>query len=1054
MENPEEPRVHAFGDFELDERLYELRRGGAVVKVEPKVFDVLAYLVRHRDRVVAKDELLGQLWPGEFVSESVLPRCITAARKALGDDPADARLIQTVHGRGYRFIAPLRAAGAAASDDRDGVPAAALAEPAAGVFVGRDDAMAQLRAAFERAWGGSGQLVLVLGEPGIGKTRTAEEVAALARARGARVLAGGCYEGEGAPAFWPWVQILRALGGAGASARSPAELGPDAVDLAALVPDLEAPAAGRAAPPLVVPEQARFRLFDGVAGFLRRASTARPLVLLLDDLHWADKPSLLLLQFLAREIRRAAILILGTYRDVALGRHHPLAETLGELAREPACQRVALRGLAEADVLRFIELTAERAPAPGVAAAVHAMTEGNPFFIGEIVRLLVAEGRLERPPDGTTLAVALPQGVREAIGRRLSALSEPCNRALALASVIGREFHLHVLQRVAELPAESLLALLDEAAGARILVPDPGAPGRYAFAHALVRETLYEELTLPVRVRLHRRVGEVLEEVHGADVTAHLPELAYHFFQAAPGGEAARAVAYARRAAERALELLAYEEAAGHYQRALEATDFATPPDEAARCALLLGLGDAQSRSGERTAARCTFERAAAIARRLGRPDDLARAALGFGGRAEFGVGPDEAVRALVEEALAALGEDDHALRARLLSRMTGTEPYSISMETRRRLSAEAVALARRAGDRATLVAALSARFWALLGPDHLDERFAVGEELLALATKSGDRNCAFLAHEVRLGVSLVRGDIPAADREIEIMGALAAELRQPVELWFVTWSRASRAVADGRFAEAERLMNEGLAIGERAQHPAAPQAFAGQMLWLRGEQGLLEHAEQVEAAFRSLIERRPASHAILQAGVANLHSDLGRLAEARQELDALATHGFADIERDEHWLVTMHLLAEVCADVGDAPRAALLYDLLRPFADLNVVHDLIRAYRGSASLALGMLARTMGRFPEAIGHLESALVMNRRLGTRPYVVRAQCEYVRVLLDRGSRADLPKARQLLAAARVAAEEMGMKRGVAVATALAARLDEGAAKKAPRAGRRR
>jgi len=390
------------------------------------------------------------------------------------------------------------------------------------------------------------------------------------------------------------------------------------------------------------------------------------------------------------------------------------------------------------------------------------MTEGNPFFVGEIVRLLVAEGRLAQPERATSLVGTLPQGVREAIGRRLNALSEECNRVLALAAVIGREFELNVLERLAELGRERLLELLDEAVGARILAEPPGAGSRYAFSHTLVRETLYEELTMPLRVRRHRRVGEVLEEIHRANLDPHLPELAHHFFQAAPGGDAARAIHHAIRAAERALELLAYEEAAGHYERALQALDL-NPGDDAERCRLLLALGDAQSTSGERDRARATFRRAATLARTLARPADFARAALGFGGRGEMGMPRDDELLALLEEALRMLGESEPGLRVHILARLTGTAPYSDSLETRRSLSQQAVDLAQRTGDRHLLVVALAARAWALMGPDHVEERLAVATDLLRIAGEIGDKTTVLSGHEFRMGVFLVLGDIAAA---------------------------------------------------------------------------------------------------------------------------------------------------------------------------------------------------------------------------------------------------------------------------------------------------
>jgi DNA-binding winged helix-turn-helix (wHTH) protein/tetratricopeptide (TPR) repeat protein len=1026
--------IFAFGDFELDESLYQLRRRGELVRLEPKVFDVLAYLVRQRERVVAKEELLAQLWPGEFVSDTALPRCITAARKAVGDDPGGQKVIQTVHGRGYRFVAAI-------ADDAGRVPASngAGAARSAEIFVGREQAMAELRATLEDACAGRGRLVFLVGEPGIGKTRTAEEIGALARQRGARVHGGRCLEDDGSPAFWPWVQILRGCIREADPRLLASELGPAAADIAELVPELRQILPHLSAPPSLPPEQARFRLFDGVATLLRIAARVRPLVVVLDDLHWADKPSLLLLQFLAREIRDLHLLLVGTYRDVELRRHHPLAQVLGDLAREPLCRRVLLRGLGETDVERYIAGIVGSAPPTAMVAEVHRMTEGNPFFVGEIVRLLLAEGRLAHPEQVTSLSGTLPQGVREAIGRRLNALSEECNRVLTLAAVIGREFDLNVLERVAEIGRERLLELLDEAVGARILAEPSGAAGRYSFSHTLIRETLYEELTMPLRVRWHRRVGEILEDLHRTNLDPRLPELAHHFFQAAPGGDADRAVRYATRAAERATQLLAYEEAVAHYERALQALDL-SPGDEATRCRVLLALGDAQSSSGERAKSRATFERAAVLARRLGSADDFARAALGFGGRGEMGMPRDDALLRLLEEAMRMLGDAETGLRVHVLARLVGTAPYSDSLETRRSLSEQAVALAQRLGDREALLVALAARAWALLGPDHLEERLAVATELHDIAEELGDKTLVLYGHEFRMGVFLALGDIPAADREIAAAARVAEEIRQPVYTWFTTWWRGSRALCDGRFDEADRLRQEALAMGQRIQHPGAMAIAQGQAIWLAGERGGAQ--EVFEAGFQFLLDYYPPAAIALRAGEAAFRAEAGEVDEARRCFEALAAHEFADIPRDEHWLVTLTTLALACASLRDTRRAATLYEQLRPFAQRNVVHDLLRTYSGSVSLHLGLLAEAMGRLDAAARHLDDALAMNTRIGGRPFLARTQYEYARLLLERGRAADRRRALALLDQSVATAEELGLAESrTSVAVALRRRAGE-------------
>ena len=333
---------------------------------------------------------------------------------------------------------------------RDGAPveeAQPLDSLAGGVFVGRQREMGDLKACLEDALSGRGRLVTLVGEPGIGKTRTAQELATYAGLRSAQVLWGRCYEEQGMPPYWPWVQAIRSY----VRERDPdqlrSEMGAGAADIAEVVSDVKERLPDLRPPPqLESPEQARFRLFDSITAFLKSASQKQPLVLVLDDLHWADQPSLLLLQFVARELGNSRLLLVGTYRDVELSRQHPLAETLGELTRERLFQRVLLRGLSQQDVGRFIEVAAGVDPPLGLTEAVHTQTEGNPLFVTEVVRLLVQEGELTQESGSRdSWTVRIPEGVREVIGRRLNRLSQRCNETLTIASVVGREFELRQL---------------------------------------------------------------------------------------------------------------------------------------------------------------------------------------------------------------------------------------------------------------------------------------------------------------------------------------------------------------------------------------------------------------------------------------------------------------------------------------------------------------------------------------------------------------------------------------------------------------------------------
>ena len=396
-------------------------------------------------------------------------------------------------------------------------------------FVGRHREMAELTAALEDALSGRGCMVMLSGEPGIGKTRTAQEFGKLAERRGARVLWGQCSEEEGAPPHWPWVQAIRSY-----VEKSPEELrsemGAGAGHIAEIVSEVRERLPGLGPQPNLEPEQARFRLFDSITTFLKNSAQNQPIMLVLEDLQWADRSSLLLLEFLAREIGASRLLLAGTYRDGDLSPEHPLAQSLDALDRERLLQRVRLGGHTQDDVARFIEVTAGLSPPVEFVEAIHAQAEGNPLFITETVRLLMQEGALTAD-SGATWTVRIPEGVREVIGRRLKGLSRETNEILTIASVSGREFDPAVIAPLIENTSEPRLReVLQEAMSALLIEELPR--GRYQFSHALVRETLANDLSHTRKARLHATIAETLEELYADDIESHSSELAYHFSQA------------------------------------------------------------------------------------------------------------------------------------------------------------------------------------------------------------------------------------------------------------------------------------------------------------------------------------------------------------------------------------------------------------------------------------------------------------------------------------------------------------------------------------------
>ena len=911
--------------------------------------------------------------------------------------------------------------------------AKSLSRLAAGVFIGREQETKQLHVALNETLAGKGHLFMLVGEPGSGKTRMTEQLTTYARLCNAQVLTGSCYEGEGAPAFWPWLQIIRSYAQELEPEKLLSIMGPGAADIAQVVSEIRERLPDLPPPPPLEPEQARFRLFDSVTTFLKNASKLQPLVVILDDLHWADKPSLLLLQFLARELKDACILVIGTYRDMELGRQHPLSQTLGELSRQGLSARIVLRGLTEQDVARFIEMTTGIKPPENLVRTVYQQTEGNPFFLSEIVRLLVVEGQLERPQVTSSSSIRIPEGVREVIGRRLDQLSDECNRILTTASVIGREFSLDALEPLSDVSGDQLLELLDEAMAARVINEMPQAIGQYSFVHALIRETLYDEISTARRVRFHRRIGEVLEKLYANNPDSHLTELAYHFFQASPAGNSDKAIDYAIRAAKRATSLLAYEEAAGHYERARAVTELQEEVDEAQRGEMSLALGDAHKKAGNNAKAREAFLQAADIARKRGAPEQLARAALGMGTSIVASGKVDELEVSTLKEALSALGEEDTALRARLLAQLSMALYYS--PELRDEINQQAVEIARRVDDPAAIVAALYGRHLILDGTPNVEERLAVSTEILGIAERGGNKEMELQIRYRRILDLLELAEMPAVDAEIEAYAKLAKELRQPRYLWLTPYFKASRALTEGRFEECEQLARQAIAIGQRAQDPTAPLLFESMIMVLRMVQGQVEDREAAIIRYLENYPKIPSQRATL----ANLYCRIGRREDAEREFEQVAANDFGTLPRDGTWVVTMGNLAYVCSYLSDVRRAALLYDLLLPYAPRQLVTGSAAIGVGSILRFLGILATTMSRWEEAAAHFEGALLMNTRIGATPFVALTQQEYGSMLLKRGEPGDREKAHQIFDQALATANEIGLHGLIREVTALKSQM---------------
>jgi DNA-binding SARP family transcriptional activator len=904
------------------------------------------------------------------------------------------------------------------------------AEPAVetrrGGFAGRDLELAELMAGLDDAFAGRGRLFMLAGEPGIGKSRLADELAIRARGRGAQVLSGRCWEAGGAPAYWPWVQALRSHLRESDLDALQSQLGRGGTELAAILPELRELLPDLPAVQGPDSEGARFRLFEAVASFLRNAVSSQPLILVLDDLHAADAPSLLLLRFLAGELAGAPIMIVGCYRDTEVGAD--LAEALAELSREATVRRVVLRGLGRGDTSRLLELTMGQAPADELAERVHAETEGNPLFAAEIGRLIASAGSDEQFPD----QLPLPEGVREAIGLRLQRQSEECRELLTLASVVGREFGLDALERASGLQEEDLLELLEEAAAARLIGDVPGAGARLRFSHILVRDTLYEGLPAPRRLRLHRAVGETLETLYRRDPDPHLAELAHHYLQA--GSLAAeKAIEYAERAGDRTASQHAYEEAARHYSSALRVLETTGSADASRTCELLLSRGEVLSRAGSGQEAKQVLLRAATLAEQAGRPDQLTRAALAYGGRFAWArASTDPALVPLLERALAAVGQQDDSARVRLLARLAGALRDEPLRDRRARLAEEALKIAKQSGDPVTFAFGLEGHWIAVEGPREIlaGEGMAVCEKLISLGEELGDKELVFAGHDHRVHTVWMLGDRAAVEVELEALSALADELRQPARRWHVGTGHTMLALMEGNFERAEELISQTLALGQKAQSWNALVTQRIALFVLRREQGRLA---ELEDTIRRSVHEYPALLRF-QCALAHLHGELGHERDCRAALDDLLSRDLAREHLDAEWLFSVTLLADPCAFLGDQPAAAKLYLLLLPYEHLYAQAP-VEAVFGSPARGLGVLATTLRRFDDAERHFEVAIETERRMGARPWLAHAQHDLAAMLHARNGMGDRERARALREEALSAYRELGMETWAARAESL-------------------
>ncbi|MGD0747539.1 MAG: BTAD domain-containing putative transcriptional regulator [Acidimicrobiales bacterium] len=907
------------------------------------------------------------------------------------------------------------------------MPTAANESP----FVGRTQESAVLNDWWESVRAGRGRLLLVDGDPGIGKTRLVVELARAVDAEGALVLWGRCDEDPVAP-FQPFAEALGRFFQSVSADRISlmpdwqlTELSRLVLRLREYVPLLEEEAGD--------PESERYRFFEAVTGTLNEWSERRTTLLVVDDLHRADQPTLLLLRHVLRSIDDDRFGIIGIYNDTEVQPDHRLRSMLADFRSIHPVETVHLQGLSPGAV----EELAQNWPGlpSDVVPQLCRLTDGNPLFLDEMLRQLRyradehgGEGDTPVPPD-----LNPPEAIRELVARRVSRLPEDVIYLLQAAAVAGAQLEAGIVAEAAGLSPSRGLDAFDRAEESRLLrrVGDD-VHDRYAFTHALVRDAIYGELLRGRRARYHHQIAVATEAAHADALDGYVNELALHYSMGAALGDGDKAIHYCMAAGEQALRLLAFEEAVGHFNRSLEVAEQFGPHDQALRCDALMALAEAQNRAGDTVRADENFERAASLARSMGDAERLASAALRAGPLSYLGiVGANENQVHLLEEAGAVLPPEDSHLRAMVTARLGLVTVYSARvpapemLDHALALSTEAVAMARRLGDRSALGYALNARMHALWGIEPAPERLAIGIELGEIADDVGDELLALHGHMWCNRELLAQGDVDAVHDEIVRFASRGAGPVHPLEVSYEYNLAAMMAFVAGDFESGESLGQRALEAAKG--HNELALSFYGVLMawtwWQRDE------LASVVDTFTTVIDDAPADYSTVWAGLALVCAEVGKTEEALAQLHALSKLGWEHIAHDPSEGVSIAFVAAACGTIGIAARdiALRVYEVMRPYAGTAiVVRGPAAACLGPADQYLGLLAAAADDLALAEVHFEAALRLARRMRSAPFVAAAEVELARTLRRRG-RGDAERVAVLLRSAEESALRMGLHR---------------------------
>ena len=871
-----------------------------------------------------------------------------------------------------------------------------------------------MTAALDDALADRGQIVMLAGEPGIGKTRLTQELTHYAQDRGAQVLWGWCHEQTGAPPYWLWMQLIRAQVETTDAEQLRQDMGPGAADIAQFLPELTVILDGLEPPPVLGPEQARFRLFFSITTFLKTVSRSKPMVLVLDDLHWADESSILLLEFLAREISSSRIMVVGTYRDKEVTGSHPLAQTMGSLVRENNFHQLTLTGLSRAEVGEFVEARAGVTASEVAVDSLHERTEGNPLFVGEVVSSVSPE-EIGQNQDWVA---DVPLVVREAISRRLGRLSETCNDILRSVSVIGRDFDLPLLRTLsADIPEDRFFGGIDEASDIGIVETMPTGHGGYRFSHALIQQAVYEGIPPLQRAQIHVGAAKALEELHAANLREHAGELAYHFFQAKTILGPEKLVRYSLMAGEHSLEAYAHDEALALFQQGLAAKEGREMDAESA--SLLFGLGRAQLAALGRSQVPEAYGNLDRAFNYFTASGDVERAVAvaehPVPNIAGLNIGASKRISRALE-----MVPPDSRTAGRLLSllgRIAGSQEGDYEAATS--AFSRALEIARREDDPAlelkTIAEESYVSMWHCRWRDILDKT----PRAMELAKTVDDPAGELLARWGAIAAEISMGQREAARRHVSEGMILAERLRDRQiscgTLYRATWV----AESEGDWQTVRDLSDQGLEL-----LPMDPRLLAIRTL-VEYQLGEFEQgATYLERSLEVMHQVEPgptfeyASLAELIPLIGRITGEHGHQDAARSAAETVFASGNALPLATRYARIGRALEA---VDSGNEALAAEQYDALG-----SLQGTYMPALSVSFDHLLGLMAQTMGNPDRAMAHFEDALEFCRQAGYRPELAWSCCDYAEALIERDAAGDKARAIDLLDESISIASELGMR----------------------------